>query len=147
MYSLQDIKLSFCWRKRTAFLDDKNAMSSNARDAAYDTSLTFLLSNISCCYPKSLLGILLREKCIYSSGSCPPSHSQSSFRKPISSYLQALKPKVKIAGGKELIYREGETATIFAEVPSEPAANEIRDWSQNALNIHLFKSEEENVRF
>ena len=122
-------------------------MSSNARDAAYDTSLTFLLSNISCCYPKSLLGILLREKCIYSSGLCPPSHSQSSFRNTISSYLQALKPKVKIAGGKELIYREGETATIFAEVPSEPAANEIRDWSQNAWNIHLFKSEEQNVRF
>ena len=45
----------------------------------------------------------------------------------ISSYFQALKPKVKIAGGKELIYREGDTATIFAEVPSEPAANEIRD--------------------
>ena len=45
----------------------------------------------------------------------------------ISSYLQALKPKVKIAGGKELIYREGDTATIFAEVPSEPAAEDIRD--------------------
>ena len=45
----------------------------------------------------------------------------------ISSYLQALKPKVKIAGGKELIYREGDTATIFAEVPSEPPAEDIRD--------------------
>ena len=49
---------------------------------------------------------------------------------------------MKIAGGKELIYREGETATIFAEVPSEPAANEIRDCAhKNALNIYLLKSE------
>jgi len=39
---------------------------------------------------------------------------------------KALKPKVKIAGGKELIYREGDTATIFAEVPSEPPAQDIR---------------------
>ena len=42
------------------------------------------------------------------------------------SMFQALKPKVKILGGKELVYREGETATIFAEVPSEPAADDIR---------------------
>ena len=40
--------------------------------------------------------------------------------------FQALKPKVKIEGGKELVYREGETATIFADVPSEPAAEDIR---------------------
>ena len=40
--------------------------------------------------------------------------------------FQALKPKVKILGGKELVYKEGETATIFAEVPSEPAADDIR---------------------
>merc|ERR1719166_82282 len=39
---------------------------------------------------------------------------------------KALKPKVKIEGGKELVYREGETATIFADVPSEPAAEDIR---------------------
>jgi len=39
---------------------------------------------------------------------------------------KALKPKVKIAGGKELVYREGETATIFAEIPAEPAADQIR---------------------
>ena len=30
-------------------------------DAAYDTMLTYLLSNISCCYPKSPLDILLKE--------------------------------------------------------------------------------------
>ena len=40
--------------------------------------------------------------------------------------FQALKPKVRIEGGKELVYREGETATVFADVPSEPAADDIR---------------------
>ena len=33
---------------------------------------------------------------------------------------------MKIEGGKELVYKEGETATIFADVPSEPAADDIR---------------------
>lgn len=93
---------------------------------------------------RAFLGIFLRGKCIYISGSCPPSHSQSSLRNTISSYLQALKPKVKIAGGKELIYREGETATIFAEVPSEPAANEIRDCSQKCLEYFCWNPK--NVR-
>ena len=41
-------------------------------------------------------------------------------------YVQALKPKVRIEGGKELVYKEGETATVFADVPSEPAADDIR---------------------
>ena len=42
---------------------------------------------------------------------------------------------MKIAGGKELIYREGDTATIFAEVPSEPAADNIRDCSRMKFGI------------
>ena len=44
---------------------------------------------------------------------------------------------MKIAGGKELVYREGDTATIFAEVPSEPPAEDIRDWSQKCLQYLL----------
>ena len=50
--------------------------------------------------------------------------------------FQALKPKVKIEGGKELVYREGETATIFADVPSEPAAEDIRWFVGGSELVH-----------
>ena len=70
-------------------------------DAAYDTMLTFLLSNISCCYPKSPLDILLKEKCIYSSGSCPASHSNQSLR--VTQFLhicRLLNPKWRLPGAR-----------------------------------------------
>eukprot|EP00092_Neocalanus_flemingeri_P076019 GFUD01094257.1.p1 GENE.GFUD01094257.1~~GFUD01094257.1.p1 ORF type:complete len:1559 (+),score=423.64 GFUD01094257.1:143-4819(+) len=40
--------------------------------------------------------------------------------------FKALKPKVKINGPKEITLNEGETVTIFADVPSEPAAEDIK---------------------
>jgi len=39
---------------------------------------------------------------------------------------KALKPKVKILGAKEMKLNEGETLTVQAEVPGEPACEEIK---------------------
>ena len=47
-----------------------------------------------------------------------------------------MKPKVKILGGKELVYNEGETVTIFADVPSEPAADDIKWMVGSSILAH-----------
>ena len=40
---------------------------------------------------------------------------------------RALKPRVKIeAGGRELVLKEGDTLTVFADIAAEPAAEDIR---------------------
>ena len=52
----------------------------------------------------------------------------------LSSSSQALKPKVKLSCGKELIAREGETVTVFADVPGEPPADDIK-WSIAATQL------------
>ena len=52
----------------------------------------------------------------------------------LSSSSQALKPKVKLSCGKELIAREGETVTVFADVPGEPPADDIK-WSISATQL------------
>jgi len=39
---------------------------------------------------------------------------------------KALKPKVKINGPKDITLKEGETLTVFADVPGEPAAEDIK---------------------
>jgi len=40
--------------------------------------------------------------------------------------FKALKPKVKINGPKELIVKEGETLTVFADIPAEPTCEEVK---------------------
>ena len=47
---------------------------------------------------------------------------------------QALKPKVKLGCGKELVCREGETVTVFAEVAGEPPADDIK-WSISGTEL------------
>ena len=47
-----------------------------------------------------------------------------------------MKPKVKILGGKELVFNEGETVTIFADVPSEPAADDIKWMVGGSTLVH-----------
>lgn len=42
--------------------------------------------------------------------------------------FKALKPKVKINASKEIIVNEGETLTVFADVPAEPVCEEVK-WS------------------
>jgi len=42
--------------------------------------------------------------------------------------FKALKPKVKIDSPKEIIVKENDTVTVFADVPAEPACEDIK-WS------------------
>ena len=48
--------------------------------------------------------------------------------------FQALKPKVKLGCGKELVCKEGETVTVFAEVAGEPPADDIK-WSISGTEL------------
>ena len=48
--------------------------------------------------------------------------------------FQALKPKVKLGCGKELVCKEGETVTIFAEVAGEPPADDIK-WNISGTEL------------
>ena len=41
---------------------------------------------------------------------------------------------MKLSCGKELIAREGETVTVFADVPGEPPADDIK-WSISATQL------------
>jgi len=47
---------------------------------------------------------------------------------------KALKPKVKLGCGKELVCKEGETVTVFAEVAGEPPADDIK-WSISGTEL------------
>jgi hypothetical protein len=47
---------------------------------------------------------------------------------------KALKPKVKINGPKELILKENETVTVFADVTAEPACEDIK-WSISGTEV------------
>jgi len=48
---------------------------------------------------------------------------------------KALKPKVKINAPNKVVLKEGETLTIFADVPGEPPADNIK-WSISGNELH-----------